>query len=142
VIGAMAVRGAFELSDDWTVTVGFSVASLGFGSALVGAVCARRGGLVDRVLSAAPLRTLGKYSYCIYVIHLPIVVSLAVPPGFGHLALFGYTAMPSTAAYLVHLATATGLSLAVAFVSWHALELPFLRLKGRFADPPRAAGGA
>jgi peptidoglycan/LPS O-acetylase OafA/YrhL len=142
VIGAMVVRGAFELSDDWTVTLGFSVASLGFGSALVGALSARPGGPVDRLLSCAPLRTLGKYSYCIYVVHLPIVVSLAVPPGFGHLALFGYTAMPSTAAYFVHLAVAIALSLAVAFASWYLLELPFLRLKRRFADPAPASGSA
>jgi peptidoglycan/LPS O-acetylase OafA/YrhL len=142
VVAAMIVRGAFELSDDWTVTAGFSVASLGFGSALIGAVCARPGGAVDRMLSWAPLRTLGKYSYCIYVVHLPIVVSLAVPPGFGHLALFGYVAMDSTAAWLVHAAVTIGLSLAVAFVSWYLLELPFLRLKGRFADPPPAAGRA
>jgi peptidoglycan/LPS O-acetylase OafA/YrhL len=142
VIVAMVLRGAFELSDDWTVTLGFSVASLGFGSVLVGALSARRGGLVDRLLSCAPLRTLGKYSYCIYVVHLPIVVSLAVPPGFGHLALFGYTAMPSTAAYFVHLAVAIALSLTVAFASWYLLELPFLRLKRRFADPAPSPGGA
>jgi peptidoglycan/LPS O-acetylase OafA/YrhL len=142
VAGAMILRGAFELSDDATVTLGFSVASLGFGCALVGAVTARPGGAVDRVLSAAPLRILGKYSYCIYVVHLPIVVSLAVPPGLGHLALFGYAAMDATAAYTVHLAVAVALSLAVAFASWHLIELPFLRLKGRFANPPPSAGDA
>jgi peptidoglycan/LPS O-acetylase OafA/YrhL len=141
VAGAMVVRGAFELSDAWTVTAGFSVASLGFGSALVGALSARPGGAVDRILSSAPLRTLGKYSYCIYVVHLPIVVSLAVPRGYGHLALFGYAAMPATAAWLVHLAAVLGLSLAVAFASWHLLELPFLRQKRRFADPEPAAVG-
>lgn len=141
VAGAMVLHGAFDLSHEWTVTLGFSVTALGFGCGLIGALRVGPTDVVSGVLSSGPLRTLGKYSYCLYVVHLPIIVSLAVPPGHGDLALFGYVAMPNTGAYLVHLAFAAGLSFAVAVVSWHVLELPFLRLKRYFSDRQVAAGG-
>jgi peptidoglycan/LPS O-acetylase OafA/YrhL len=56
-------------------------------------------------------------------------------------ALFGYVATPGTAAYLVHLIVTIGLSFAVAIASWYVIELPFLRLEGRFIDRPSSADG-
>jgi peptidoglycan/LPS O-acetylase OafA/YrhL len=135
VVAAMVVSGAFVLWQDWTVTLGFSVASLGFGCALIGALSTSPSSFVSRVLASSPLRVLGKYSYCLYVVHLPIVVSLTAPRGSGDLALFGSVAMHPALAYLVHLAVTIGLSLAVAIASWYVIELPFLRLKRHFVDP-------
>ena len=141
VIGAMLVGGGgLVLWEEWTVTLGFSVISLGFGSALVAALSARPTGVVSRVLGSVPLRVLGKYSYALYVVHLPIVVLLMnVQFSFGRSAFFGYVAMPGTASYLFDLAATIGLSFTAAIVSWHAIERPFLRLKSRFVD--RSSGG-
>jgi peptidoglycan/LPS O-acetylase OafA/YrhL len=121
----MVVEGGLLLGKSSTVTLGFSVASLGFGSALVGALAARPGSIPTRVLTSRVLRTFGKYSYGLYVVHLPIVLILMAPPG-------GYFDLPGTVAYLLHLAVVVGLSFAAALVSWHLIELPFLNLKSGF----------
>ncbi|HIF94901.1 MAG TPA: acyltransferase [Myxococcales bacterium] len=125
VLTAMVMTGGFLLRSDWTLTVGFSVASLGFGSALVGVLSAQSGGLATRILSNSILRAFGKYSYALYVVHLPIVIWLMVPNG----ANAGWS---GTALYLWHLGVTIALSFAVAFISWHVLEYPFQKLKSRF----------
>jgi peptidoglycan/LPS O-acetylase OafA/YrhL len=109
------------------LTVGFSVASLGFGSALVGVLSARAESLSTRVLSNSILRIFGKYSYALYVVHLPIVILLMVPNG-------AHAGWPRTAVYFWHLGMTIGLSFVVAFISWHVLEHPFQKLKRRFVD--------
>lgn len=135
VVAAVFVGGPLLLWDGWTLTLGFSVMSLGFGSALVGALAARPAGVTHRVLASWPLRMLGKYSYALYVVHLPIVVVLMnMQIGFGRTALFGYVPTPGTASYLFDLVATIGLSFTVAIVSWHLIEQPFLRLKSRFVD--------
>lgn len=72
------------------------------------------------------LRTFGKYSYCLYVVHYPLenVVSRIVPKlGLPH--PFGST-LPEAVAFGLLL---VGLSFAVALLSWRLLEQPALRLK-------------
>lgn len=69
------------------------------------------------------------YSYGLYLYGFPITQAiLALSPGIGRPALF---------------ATALGLTLGVAALSWHLIEKPFLRLKrglpGAPATPPVAA---
>jgi len=77
-------------------------------------------------LSCAPLRAFGKYSYGIYVFHLPIhlLVGLQVLGGPVKAA-----SGPLGAAYF---AGATALTFALAYVSYHLLEKHFLRLKRWF----------
>lgn len=127
VIHQMVTTGGFLLRGEWTTTLGFSVASLGFGSALIGVLSARSDGMVTRVLTSRVLTIFGKYSYALYVVHLPIVIFLMVPNGRNAL-------WSGTAVYLWHVALTIGLSFAVALVSWQVLEAPFLRLKGRFVE--------
>ena len=135
VVAAMVMTGGFLLRNDWTLTIGFSVASLGFGSALVGILSARSGGLTTRVLSNPILGRFGKYSYALYVVHLPIVIWLMVPNG----ANPGWS---GTALYFRHLGVTIALSFAVAFISWHVLEYPFQKLKSRFGESRDEVGVA
>ncbi len=69
-----------------------------------------------RVLSSAPLRSIGKYSYAMYVFH-PVLEVLAY--------------LPATS-FLIRFPLAIGLTWAMARVSWTLVEYPFLRLKSRF----------
>lgn len=102
-----------------------------FGLALVFTFVIHRGatgfpGLMGRFLAAPPMSLVGKISYGIYVYHGPIRV-LPLPP------------MPP----LVRLVVCSALSIGVAFVSWHVLELPLNNLKRRFpyrAGPSRTGG--
>ncbi len=69
--------------------------------------------VVSRALSAKPLRVIGKYSYCIYLIHWPMLLvasQLPLPDG----------PLPWLAFVVVFIALTTGL----AAISWVVLEKP------------------
>jgi len=127
VVYLMITAGGFLLRGNWTTTIGFSVASLGFGCALICVLSSRSDGLVTRVLTSRLLTVFGKYSYALYVVHLPIVILLMVPDGSN-------AGRSGTVVYLFYLSVTIGLSFMVALVSWYLLERPFLRLKSRFVD--------
>jgi peptidoglycan/LPS O-acetylase OafA/YrhL len=77
---------------------------------------------VDRLLSSAPLRSVGRYSYGMYVLHLPLVFLLSDPIRDA-LAGFG-TAEPPLYALCI-----TVLSYAAGRLSYVLVERRFLRLK-------------
>ena len=75
------------------------------------------------------LRSCGKYSYGMYVLHMPIVIFLGVPLAY----LFGMIHLGSPILrVVVAIAVGTGLTYVAALISWNVLENPFLRLKKRF----------
>jgi peptidoglycan/LPS O-acetylase OafA/YrhL len=117
-------------------TLGYSAVAVGMGS-LIAATFVREGstGMVSRAFSTAPLRTLGKYSYCLYVVHYPLMtvtdlawVHVRIPSAFG-------SQIASWLGYSTVLVTA---SIAIAWVSWRLLESPMLALKSRFGGRFRA----
>ncbi len=75
------------------------------------------------------LRSCGKYSYGMYVLHMPIVIFLSIPLAY----LFGKIQLDSPAAkVVVAIAVGTGLTYLAALISWNVLENPLLKLKSRF----------
>jgi len=91
---------------------------------------------LHRFLSSHAMRTLGKYSYAIYLFHLPLRAlirdTLYKPEHF--LRLFG-SRLPGQMIFYV---LSIGIALLAARVSWIALEQPFLSLK-RFFPNARAS---
>jgi len=92
-------------------------------------------GPLRRLFESRPLRVLGKYSYGLYVLHVPLqpLYLRLFPParlgalgaGLGHtgsrlVGLLGFTAL------------AAGVTLGLAMLSFHLFERPFLRLKRFF----------
>jgi len=80
------------------------------------------------VLRYGPLRSVGKYSYAMYIFHVPIVAMVRRPFGLGRThspAAFG-------ALLAMEIATAIAVSYAGGFISWRLFENPFLQLKSRF----------
>jgi peptidoglycan/LPS O-acetylase OafA/YrhL len=115
-------------------TVGYSVIALCFATLVLWVVAsAAAGGKLAHALEARWLRVLGKYSYGIYVLHVPLVDALrskfALDFSTGgelHRALMrlGFTAV------------CLGLTLVAAMISYHAFEERFLALKRYFVARP------
>jgi peptidoglycan/LPS O-acetylase OafA/YrhL len=111
-----------------------SAAAIAFAGGLY--LCMRRG-LQPRLLVNAPLRTLGRYSYGIYLIHIAVIELVRVDMLAMLAPVFG-----KNAAMLGSAAVTIALTVLVAAVMYHAYEQPFLRLKRHFAHRDRRATAA
>jgi peptidoglycan/LPS O-acetylase OafA/YrhL len=85
---------------------------------------------VARFLSGSPLRFFGRYSYALYVFHLPVIYFIErywfkvdSAPLFMGTRLWGL---------LLFAVVAGGASVVLAYLSWHGYEKHFLKLKDRF----------
>jgi peptidoglycan/LPS O-acetylase OafA/YrhL len=94
---------------------------------LVTVLAGGAGSLPVRICSIGALRSVGKYSYALYLFHPFVFAAVGAAPlsiGLPLRWLVGF-----------------GATYAMALVSWHCLERPFLTLKDRFAytsSPPSA----
>jgi peptidoglycan/LPS O-acetylase OafA/YrhL len=95
----------------------------------------RRPGWGSRLLAWLPMRSTGKISYGLYLLH-PMAFALALPV---LRALHGAPLAKSPAGDLLTSLTCLALVYAVATVSWFAFESPLLKLKAYFAGPKTAA---
>ena len=108
-------------------TAGYTLIATGFAAFMAMTVAAPPHSWLRRLLSAKTLVALGKYSYGLYVIHVPVVWMLRKSDFQADLfpRLFGST-LPGVAIFsMVGLA----ISLGLAMLSYRYLESPFLRLK-------------
>jgi peptidoglycan/LPS O-acetylase OafA/YrhL len=123
------LRRGLWTDDPLTITLGLTLLACLFGSALVLAVTSPADGWLTRTLTGRPLVAIGRYSYGIYVFHHVIALGMGRLFTVGDLPLVAGSQLPALAIYVL---IGSGLSLAVAALSWHAFELRFLRLKERF----------
>lgn len=94
----------------------------------------RPGAILNRALAMKPLARIGKYSYSMYIFHLP------ADWAFRTLKLAPSTVPGS----LVYFTAVTGLCYAMALITWRLVEEPCLKLKERWypyrkpiSGPPR-----
>jgi peptidoglycan/LPS O-acetylase OafA/YrhL len=119
-------------------TAGYTLLALGFGSVLALVASDPVPGL-SRVLSAPVLRTFGKYSYALYLFHIP--VRRFIRDEYFPVADFpSWMGSPLPGQMLFYVA-ATAPAFLLAWLSWHVLEQRALALKrffpyGRSARPP------
>ena len=128
---------AFILIDRWSVqpyydALKFSFLALLFGGTV--ALCiSQSSSTISRTLEAflgfAPLRYIGKISYCLYIIHFA-AFSIA-GSHFSQNLLMGIPGYSSKGWFVV--ADGWLLSIAIASLSWYLFESPILRLKRHFA---------
>jgi peptidoglycan/LPS O-acetylase OafA/YrhL len=116
------------------LTIGYSVIAIASAYLIFHAVTnAGSSGILCRALRSRTLRRLGKYSYGIYVLHLPIVRLLArskdafVDHFHVHAGSLTFTAVS-----WLTIAIGCVASYRAALLSWQLVEKRFLRLKGRF----------
>jgi len=132
-------------SDPLFAVAGYSLATFGAASLLGAAIDSRSKSPLQWVLENRCLRWFGTYSYGLYLYHMLVLTVLAAWRPANVLPN-GQIADPDTFAPFggsllvdapVRLLLAAGVSCAVAWLSYHWLELPFLRWKNFFE--PRAA---
>jgi peptidoglycan/LPS O-acetylase OafA/YrhL len=128
-----AANGGLHALDRPVYTVGYTLVALAFGGFMLQAIRALPASTTYRWLTTPVLTSAGRYSYMMYLVHLPIAwlllqradIASDVPTLAGsHLpgeALFALIAFVPT--------------FAIAWLSWRVLETPFLRLKDRLAGP-------
>ncbi|GAA0968097.1 hypothetical protein GCM10009555_012900 [Acrocarpospora macrocephala] len=117
VLTLIVLRGSV-----WTVQ-NFYWVDLALGPAvgcLLAAIAAGRPGRLVRLLDTRPLRSLGSYSYSLYLTHAPLVVTL-------HTLVIAPNTTPGVPAFLATLALCVPVALLVARGFAAVFELPFQR---------------
>jgi peptidoglycan/LPS O-acetylase OafA/YrhL len=105
-----------EIANPFTRTVGYSLNSIAF-AALILWIVERRNGLATLPFRLGPIRWLGKISYGVYLLQLPVQSAVKLVMGIP-LGSFERTAGQS----IVWLVA----TLAVAWLSWRLFEKPLL----------------
>jgi peptidoglycan/LPS O-acetylase OafA/YrhL len=128
IAGAALHPSGFNPGGVYMVSVGYTALAFFFGAVLVLALDGG-GALLPRLLSAPVLRFFGRYSYGLYVVHVPLI-ALARLAGVAPDAFAGTRwELPGLLGYMALMAAA---SILVALASWNLYEKPFLKLKSRF----------
>jgi len=114
----------------YMATFGYTVIVIIFGALLVYLLSGGAAFRADRLFSSKFMTQCGKYSYALYMVHVP-VASLLFPLLLRSLArvrpVVGYELV-----YLICVAVSFAVSWALAFASWHLLEKRILSLKRYF----------
>lgn len=114
--------------------IGFSLVVLTGAAMLIGAVTRPSTNRWPRLLSAGWLRAFGKYSYCLYLIHLPVMRVMRdyvfEPREYNYLFPTPWVTQ------LIFYVVATAPAFALAWLSWRVFEGPILTLKARFPYEP------
>jgi peptidoglycan/LPS O-acetylase OafA/YrhL len=132
LLAETAYTRGFEMYGWRSQGAGYTLLSLGF--ALIMLLVALpttgvlRGGM--RLLAWAPLRLIGRYSYGMYVFHLPLHMY------FGNLLLHRLVGNVTTGVGLIYSLAIIVASFAVAAASYELFERYFLRLKGNLMPRP------
>jgi len=138
-IGA-ALTGGYATPDAPTMSFGYSLLAIVFSLLVLLAACAddsQRQAWVA-FLRLSWLRRIGKYSYAMYLLHVPLHLLL----GARLLQALGLDRSTSVTVNVAYLLLGVALSYLAAAASYRLIELPFLKLKDRFAPSPRLSHGA
>lgn len=132
--------GVLSPYDTLVQELGFSALALFFGAVLLWAFVAKARSPLGWFFGSGVMTGLGRYSYALYLVHLPVASIVAQ-----HLDLaasapqIGGSWILGTAYVIVVMAA---ISMLCAFVSWHLWEKQFLKLKTRFRPGAEAAAPA
>lgn len=133
IVGVLVTHG-FSFENFLGETIGFTLLALAFGLVIMAAACADLRSIdgVFQLLRLAPLRSLGKYSYAMYVFHKPLHDLLGRPL----LVKLRVDMAHSLLAELLYIAGSVVVLHALALLSYHLFEKHFLNLKRFFIAKP------
>jgi peptidoglycan/LPS O-acetylase OafA/YrhL len=116
------IAGQFVLS-----SVSYSLLGIFFGGCLVMAMCAYEESITHRVLSSPFLRFFGKYSYCLYICHLPLII-VGTKMGLRSEKLTEVLGNKFAAIVAVN-GISFLIAIGIALASWNLFEKHWLKLK-------------
>jgi peptidoglycan/LPS O-acetylase OafA/YrhL len=130
-------RSSFEFWDIRIAGVGLTLLTVIFSYLLLATISAPPSSFLPRLLASRFFRSFGRYSYAIYLIHVPLgrvleKVIFSSGPFAGQLFLVGL---------LLFLLVGTATSWLLGLVSWHLFEKHFLKLKRWFPYPDGCTQG-
>jgi peptidoglycan/LPS O-acetylase OafA/YrhL len=130
---AIVTRG-FGMHEFGSQTIGYSLLALAFALMIMLTVVPVTGVLrnIMGILASTPMRLVGRYSYGMYVLHLPLHVFISGP------LFHRLSPHPTAAQSFGYAAVMTVVSFLVAALSYELFEKRFLRLKTRFTPTWRA----
>lgn len=131
-------RLGFRIRDPFVMTIGLMPLALFFGGILVIAVESLPGTLAGKFFAHRFLRSLGRYSYALYIFHLPIIIWISPLYARGNIPMLEGSNLP---AQVLFITLAGAISLGAAVVSWHLYETQFLKLKTLFPHKAKAIPG-
>jgi peptidoglycan/LPS O-acetylase OafA/YrhL len=133
-IAAIAVTlGRFSHFDAPTYTLGISLVAVASASVITAACCAGEGSVVYRVFAGSGLRAMGRVSYGMYILHVPILCLLLLPGlDMRHTKpVLGGNLAPWL---VLETILGGGVIYLGALASWHIYEKRLLGLKRYFSD--------
>lgn len=119
----------FSVRNPVTQTIGFTLLAILYGSILAIAVASPPDTIAGRFFAHRFLRFLGRYSYGLYVFHVPIIIYIGRLFNVGSIPRFAGSQLPGQLVFTVVTAL---LTMAAALLSWHLFEAQFLKLKALF----------
>jgi peptidoglycan/LPS O-acetylase OafA/YrhL len=125
--GAALISNVFAIYSAATFTIGHPALALAFALAVLNLASIdshRESHWLARILSYGWVRSIGRYSFAMYVFHLPL--ELALGSRLEHLLDFTGSARP-----LLFSTTLIVISYCAGWASYHLIEKHFLRLKSR-----------
>jgi peptidoglycan/LPS O-acetylase OafA/YrhL len=136
-LGAIFVRNrGLSITGTMEQTIGYSLLAVMFGALLIVAVNSPGGHALGKIFAHPVLTFFGRYSYGLYVFHYPIVLLMKKNLlGESGLPIFLGSKLP---AQVLFLTAATGISVSLAWISWHLYEAQFLKLKVLFSYQRKA----
>jgi peptidoglycan/LPS O-acetylase OafA/YrhL len=135
LLGIGLLRGSLDNMDPLVQTLGLSLIAVNYGALLMMLLAHINSGCRSvRWLSSRFLRAMGKYSYAMYLFHMPV-------GAFVRDRFYGPTDLATVfgsrlPGQMIFFALAGTLTFALALISWHAWEYPFLQLKKYFPLGP------
>ena len=126
--GGLISRG-YNFVDPVTLSLGYTFLAIGFALVVGGAAAADLGGAGLAPLRWAPLRSVAKYSYAMYVLSVPLHFLIGKPL----LSALGWAHAEASTGGFAYIVVGTALSFLAAVASYYLLEVHFLKLKDRLA---------
>jgi peptidoglycan/LPS O-acetylase OafA/YrhL len=147
LLGILAPWGSVRHDSTVTLSVGYTLVGVLCAAGLVALIHAPNTSLVSKIFGSRFLRFFGKYSYAMYLFHIPIrdEIRHRFFPDAWLQETHGFELLGRQ---LLFFSVTTLASVALALVSWHLFEKHWLKLKRRFprfsrpgaSSPPDPSG--